>query len=289
VQKGDEIEVQEQGSKVIISTESPLAMGTKTMDITGMDRTTILLSIRSAYRQGYDTIELKYSKPVAKHLRTGEKKMISSIIYEEISRLVGVEIIQQRENSCLVKSISTVSFKDFNSILRRIFILLKDAFEDLLEGIKRGDRDLLGTIQERHDNITKFISYSIRLLNKKGYDDITDLTSFYHIVIRLEEITDVLKWTARDVLAMKKLKFSDKSLKLLADSCEGFKLYYDFFYKLDPMKVTKFYEIRNNTMRTLKDDRSKLSAAELMIVQNNIYILTILVAITETRIGIKSL
>ena len=288
IKKGAELDIQEQGNKLVISTDSMPELETKVIDVTGMDRSSIIFYLRSAYRRGYDTIEIVYNDPHATHLRTGDKVKVSSIVYEEVARLVGVEIIQQKENACVVKSISEPTAKDFNNVLRRIFILLNDVCTDIVEGIKTGNSNLLETIEERHDNITKFISYSMRLLNKKGYDVLTDITSLYAIVSTLEEMTDILKWVARDALKMKKVKFTDKSLSMISNVKKGFEQYYDLFYKFDSKKVVQLYENRHDTMSAFRNSLVKLPQNEIMVLSNATYILTLLVSITEVRMGLES-
>jgi phosphate uptake regulator len=287
VKKGNELDVKEQGNKVVISTESMPELETKMLDVTGMDRTSIVLYLRSAYRRGYDTIDLSYNEPTTTHLRTGQKMKISSVIHEEVSRLVGVEIIKQKGNSCLVKSISDASAKDFNNILRRVFILIEDVFTDIVEGIKTENANLLETVEEKYDNITKFISYSFRLLNKKGYEVLTDITSLYSIVASMEETIEILKWVARDALSMKKIKFTDKGLKLIEAVKEAFYQYYDLFYKFDNKKVVDLYENRHETLTKFKGSLAKIPIKEAMIIANMTHILTLIVTMTEIRMGIR--
>ncbi|MBW2972048.1 hypothetical protein KY359_03350 [Candidatus Woesearchaeota archaeon] len=288
IKKGMELDLQEQGSKMIVSTDSSPELETKVIDVTGMDRSSIIFYIRSSYRKGYDSIEIRYNEPISTHLRTGKTKKISSIIHEEIARLVGVEVIQQKENSCLVKSISESSAKDFSNILRRVFILLKDAFDEVIRGITTGNASLLETLEERHDNITKFISYSLRLLNKKGHAVMSDVTSFYQIVTSLEEITDILKWIARESLSMKSPKFDERAKKVMGQIAEAFNEYQDLFYKFDPKKVAKFYGTRHDAKTGFKAAMKKVSLEQALILRNALHILDILVSITEVRMGIEA-
>ncbi len=286
VKKGEELDIQEQGNKVIVSTDSTIELANKILDVSDMDRSTIIFYLRSTYRKGYDSIDIRYNKPESTHLRTGKTQKISSIVHEEISRLVGVEVIQQKETSCLVKSISEASTKDFSNILRRVFILLKDAFDELNNGISTGNTSQLETLEERHDNITKFISYSLRLLNKKGHSTMSDMTSYYQIVASLEEITDILKWVARETLSMKSPKFNDKSKKVMFQIAEAFSQYHDLFYKFDPKKVAAFYDTRHAAKAGFKLAIKKVTLEQALIMRNALHILDILVSITEVRMGI---
>src|SRR3989338_9424778 len=136
VKKGDDIEIEEDGSRLIVQTESVVELEKIEIDVSGLDRTSILYYIQSLYRVGYDEILVKFDDPYTIHLRTGEKKKVISVIHEIVNRLTGFEIVQQKENFCLIKDLSDISPKEFETALRRIFLLLIDVNKDLLEGVK---------------------------------------------------------------------------------------------------------------------------------------------------------
>ena len=74
-------------------------------------------------------------------------------------------MIEQKNDYCIIKDISGTSFKDFDNILRKIFLLIIDALNDMVLGIKNYDNVLLDEIEDKHDTITKFVSHCLRLLN----------------------------------------------------------------------------------------------------------------------------
>jgi phosphate uptake regulator len=283
IKKGAELELQEQGNKVVVSTDSMPELEAKVIDITGMDRSNIIFSLRGAYRKGYDEIELQYNNPYTVHLRTGEKQKVSAIIRDEISRLVGFEIIQQKENSCTLKSLSQASAKDFTNILRRIFLLLNDAFTDIMNGISTGNVALLETMEEKRYNITTFISYSFRLLNKRGGDIAVDPKGHFEVISSLEEITNILKWIARDAISLKRTKFTPKGKDIMEKVASGFKMYYDLFYKFDKDKIIRMYENRHDALDMLKSNMKKLPAEEVVILTRACYIFDILVRMTFSK------
>ena len=82
--------------------------------------------IRCLYRKGYDEIRVKFNKPTTKHHKIGKDVTVVSSIHKEVGRLNGLEVIQQKENFCLIKDISEGNIKEFDNVLRRIFLLLVD-------------------------------------------------------------------------------------------------------------------------------------------------------------------
>ena len=107
-----------------LSTERSKEIGNIEVNITGLDRDSLMYVIRCLYIKGYDEIKVIFDKPTAKHYRLGKEIGILGAIHEEVNRLSGIEIIQQRDNFCIIKDISESNIKDFDVVLRRIFIML---------------------------------------------------------------------------------------------------------------------------------------------------------------------
>ncbi len=170
--KGDTLYVGVEGSKLIVSTKEPMKIEKISVDVTKLDRTSTLLYIQSLYRFGYNEIEIIFNSPTTIHYRKNKQVSFSSVIHLIVNRLVGAEIIEESKTRILIKSITKETGEDFKVILRRAFLLLKEASASLLEGIKNNDMNLISTIEDKHDNINKFVTYSLRLLNMYGYPDV---------------------------------------------------------------------------------------------------------------------
>src|SRR3989344_7038203 len=92
VKKGDELDVEEEGSKIIVRTENEVPYNEIEIDVTNLDKSSIMHSIRGLYRCGYNTLKITFNKPLSIDYRTGETPSILSIIHEEVNRLAAVEI-----------------------------------------------------------------------------------------------------------------------------------------------------------------------------------------------------
>ncbi len=285
IKKGDELEVEMKGNKLEVSTEKDIQLEKITLDISGLDRTSIMYYIRSAYRRGYDLIEITFDKQAVMHFRTGKEVKVISIIHDEINRLLGVEIIQQKENFCVVKDISTSSFKDFDTILRRIFLLFLDAVNDIFKGMKTNDKFLVESIEEKHDSITRFISYALRLLNKIGFSEQHKNSLLYTIIVMIDKITDVIKYAARDFIE-NSIKLSKESQEVLDHIYQGFQLFYDSFYKYDKTKMTVMYENRDAAIRKIEKALPKMSKYEIILLSDLRQSLEYITAMTEARLSL---
>jgi phosphate uptake regulator len=254
-------------------------------DITGIDRTSILYVIRSAYKVGYDEIKLRFKTPQAIYYRFDRKEKVISVIHEEVNRLVGIEVVQQKEDFCIIKDISDPSPREFDNILRKVFLILNDASNDLIEAIEKNDAILLETIEEKHNSVTKFISYCLRLLNKrnKGGKDLL----LYHILSNLDKIMDALKYSARDINAIN-TGLKKETIKVLRQIAFSITKYHELFYKFDFSKVSSLYENRDNVIREIIRLSKKHPRKELLILEKAAAILELITDLTEAKMGLEN-
>ncbi|MBI2144699.1 phosphate uptake regulator PhoU [Candidatus Woesearchaeota archaeon] len=314
ISKGSELDVLEEGKRLIVNTDAsdgqkPLEVN---LDITGLDRTSIMYAIRSLYRLGYDTVNVRFDIPTTEYYKTGEKLNVISVIHTEVNRLIGFEIIEEKEKSCVIKDMEAVSMRDFDNVMRRIFLLVLDTSNDFVEGAKTLNASLLETIEEKHDTITKFASYCLRLLNKKGHYIQMKTAYQYHIIALLDKVADILKYAARDVRTNNK-RLSPKVVKLLEAVCKHLRMYYEFFYKYDKAKVIELGKSRYDINRMLQDCRMLCNVciaiaqsdkapriqahagkepdyvvtSEILLAANFSYVTEIVLDLTEARIALE--
>ena len=286
IQKGDELEVEERGNKIYVGTDKSQEAGSIEVNITDLDRDSFMFLIRSLYIRGYDEIKLVFNNPLTMHHRIGKKVTFLSQIHEEVNRLTGIEIIQQKENFCVLKVLSESSIKDFDLIFRRIFLLLTDASNDLVTGAVKGDKYLIESIEEKHNTITKFMASALRLLNKIGHPDYKNTPLFYYIIESLDTMNDILKETARSMISLKSSisKSAENIITMINGSLQDFsKLFYKFDFKL----VEKLSSERYKILRDLQALSKKSSKDEIVIVMNMERIIEVIYKVKVTRIALE--
>lgn len=286
IKKGDELEVEEEGNKIIIGTEKTQEPGNIEVDITGADRDFLLFLIRSLYVKGYNEIKLVFNNPLIDHHRLGKKVTVISEVHVEMNRLTGIEVIQQRENFCILKVLSESSIKDFDVILRRLFLLVRDAGDDLVKGAVEGDKYLVDTLEEKHDTITKFMASSLRLLNKFGHPNHKNTVLYYLIIEGLDNINDILKESARDILKLD-IKISKNCENILRRINNSFADYYTFFYKFDYSLVEKISTERYHILNDIRKLSKKLSPSELVLLASMERVIEQIIDLKVARIGLE--
>jgi phosphate uptake regulator len=286
LKKGDSLFVEEESNKLIISTDESVKLSKVSIDVTKLDRTSFLLYIQSLYRFGYSEIEILFDKPQTIYYRLGEEVSVSKTIHKIVNRLIGAEIIEEEKDRILIKHIIKESGEDFKVILRRIFLLLNEASETLLEGIKNQDIDMISTIEDKHDNINKFVSYCLRLLNKYGYPDVRKTSFYYHIIASIDKILDILKYNARDILKYEK-KFSSQTINIWSHINKSIRMYYEMFYNYDYQKINDLSKNRDYTKELLKENIKKIPNEEILYLTSMKQILEIILDLSDFRMGLE--
>src|SRR3989338_6119842 len=232
VKKGDELEIEEQGNSVVIKTAGSEKLDATEVDISGLDRDSLMFLLRALYIRGYDEIKMVFSKPVTEHYRLKKKINVISAIYDEVNRLSGIEVVQQKQSYCIIKDISGSSMKEFDVVLKRIFLIIADASEDMINGTKEKNYTLLESNQEKHDTITKFVAFNLRLLNKWGYPEHKKTTALYHILFSLDSMIDIIKEISREIIDYKIVP-SKSTYSFMLMTHEMVKVCCGLFYKFD--------------------------------------------------------
>ncbi len=286
LKKGDSVHINKEGNKLILSTEEAVKVEKISVDVTKLDRTSLLLYIQSLYRFGYNEIEVRFDKPTTLHHRSKKEVTVSSVIHKIVNRCVGAEVVEQTDKKMLIKHISGEAGEDFKVILRRIFLLLNETAESLLDGIKRNDPNTIAAIEEKHDNINNFVNYCLRLLNKYGYPDVKKTCLYYHVIASIDKIVDILKYNARNILNYKQ-KFNKDTVLIWEQINKSIRGYYDLFYKFDLTIVDKLSKNRDYTKNLLKNKVSKIPHKEILYLTSMKQILEIILDLTEFRMGLE--
>ena len=284
IKKGDELEVEVNGKKILISTDSSPPFSSMQVDVSKLERTSIVFLIRALYKKGYDEIRINYNTPTAHHYRTEKDVNVSTVIHQEVSRCPGLEVIEQKDNYFLLKAISVADPKELDNILRRTFILILDTNKDFVNACKINDRPLLESIEEKHDNATRFLNHSCRLITKRQSDSSTS-HFLYTIVSMLDKILDVMKDGARYMLVYNK-KIRPETAKILDFMCNSYETFYELFYKFNLDKVHQMNEDRERIHQEVQNTKN-IPKEEIQLLYDMHQSLELYRALTESRMAME--
>ena len=234
IKKGEEIEVEEKGNKIILTSEKSYQPNKKEIDA---EKYGLMLPrcIFALYKQGVDEVKLNFSS------KATLKRIQDSLGKETL----GYEIIDQGEHYCIIKSV-TGNLEDFNSILRRTFLMLMSMANDSLNYIKKQEYKHLKSVAFLELSNNRFTTTCRRLLNKKGSNEYEYVGPLYYIIEDLENLADEYKYLCTDLSEIdgKKFKVNPDVMDIYETTNNMLRTFYELFYKFDESKVAELAQQR---------------------------------------------
>ncbi|MBU0472027.1 MAG: phosphate uptake regulator PhoU, partial [Nanoarchaeota archaeon] len=255
VEKGDEIDVEEEEKRLIISTEK--ATKTEKIMLNTEELGTYDPSyIAYIYQAGIDEIRVNY-----------KNREVFKKLQEKITDLMGYEIVDQGENYVEIKNVSAALEEEFETILRRTFYILNELGKSSLEAIQNKKIEQLKDLLPLENSINKFTDFCKRVLNKRGYKDYRK-TQFYYVIIRdLEKIGDYYHKIIQHTIETK-TNYSKETTQLYQETNEFLELFHKLFYKFEKENATKFQEKKKELDKKAKELMKKVNKEELYIIFN---------------------
>jgi hypothetical protein len=282
INPGDEVDVFENSGSLTINGKQNGHDKSAVIEINGLSIPMLWRFFQSAYREGYNEIKLVYD-PSRKsydgvynyyasqfeYSRMGEKpseKPVLNMIQELVDRFIGIAIIDHGEGYCTIKEMGELTSKEFDTSLRRIFLLIIELFEKVIDLIKNnniGDITVCKIIHTMDINIDRFIDYCCRINNKINDSSFhKNKPIMFSTLFLLELLGDEFKYIGNHLSNSKKKV--DEIAEFAEIVKEHFEMYYHLFYKFDREGVIKFgkndFKIYNDHFKwkesTNKDVRS---------------------------------
>jgi len=257
---GDEVDVIENNGSLTVNGKQNNGHKSCTIDITGLKVPMIWRFFQGAYREGYTEIKLIYDQNKKgyesaynfyasqfNYSKMGEKSTERppvEMIQELVDRFIGIEIIDHGENYCTIKEMGELSSKEFESSLRRIFLLIIELFDKVIYLIKEnkvGDIAVCKTLHNMDINVDRFIDYCCRINNRIQDSSFQkNKPIMFSTLFLLELLGDEFKYIGLHLAKSK--KGVDELVNFAEKIKEHFEMYYHLFYKFDRAEVIKFGE-----------------------------------------------
>jgi phosphate uptake regulator len=299
VEAGNEIEVKEQEKSLIITTDGGSTLKRTVVDISGLDSLLIWRHLVSAYRAGYNEIIVKgiehssknlysaFSYNTLKYLKHEDILAMSPIetINACVNRLIGVEIMEQKENQCVIKEMSDVTGKEFDNALRRIFHLMTTEADEVEKGLE-GKTEGLKAIHIIDTNLDRFEDFCFRVLNILGYSDFRKTPVMHSLIFTLELIGDEFKKLAMHMLEEKKVgsKFIKELFQVQKAQLNRIN---GLFYSFNKRKAFEIYDEDRKGTELIARYYPKLSDYEKEILHHFKKIGIYVLSLTELRIDLE--
>jgi len=275
---GDEIEMEEHEKTLLLKTEGKSSvLAKKVIKIDNLTQSLIWRYIISAYRLGYDDIIIKFSDIEKVYdirlsslgvLEKKGKMGTIEVIQDVVSRCIGLEVIDQGDDFCIIKDLGETSEKEFDNTVRRIFLLLLSMAEDSLKGFKNIRKNLRQSVQSSDANIDRFEDFCLRVLNKRGYKEFNKTSIIYSIILLLEFIGDEYKRIAIHHSEMKDTRISQRLTDIYENVNKLLNLYYELFHKFNEGKAIEIYEFNDRLDKDIEASNLRLNDEEKEILHH---------------------
>lgn len=180
LKKGDEVFLEESEHKLVVHPSKSIAEKNYSIDVSSFSPEMCVSLISVLHKSGYDNIELL----------NGNQEGIKKIL-ERISLLINYEVLDHTSKRLWIKCITSDSFDDFDSLLRRTFNLTSHFAKLVFDALAKNPKELKNLLELEEIN-NKLTNYCHRLINKK---QLTPKDHYvYTIIWLLEKIGDSLKY-----------------------------------------------------------------------------------------------
>ncbi|MBD3309826.1 AbrB/MazE/SpoVT family DNA-binding domain-containing protein [Candidatus Woesearchaeota archaeon] len=225
---GDELEVESQGKSLILSAAKVTGPNKVVLDIKSKDMM-FKRYLNSLYQFGYDEIEVRC-----------EDELPLNLIESEAKEMIGCEIVSHTGKSCIIKSMATELSSEFDVMLKRMFLIIRMMFDEIVDEMQRKDcdKDKLQEIAGMEQINNRLVYFCQRVLNKKGYKEPSKTTFMAIILNELEQITDSLRDLSM-LLSESRDMVSKDTVRACAKLSELFRDLYGQFYSFDTKRVGK--------------------------------------------------
>jgi len=234
IKKGDELNVEPNGTKIIVACD--LKPQIERAEIKLKDYGILAPRVVHAlYKRGMDEIKIFLDS-------ADEFNELQKILSNET---VGLEIIEQGKNYCLVKNVSG-QIEGFENVLRRTFLLTCNLAEDGAKALHERHQESFSNLILLEKSNNKFTTLCRRYLNKYGSDAFDKIGPLYYIVEDIENIADEYKYLFQQLFALKsdQLKVSNAHVEIYQKISAMLRGFQEVFYKYDIAKLVEIAGLR---------------------------------------------
>ncbi len=243
-----EIILKEQDNSLIITPEktSKTVLSEISLDLQDFSKTIIKNLIFQPYRKGFDKITLNFNN----------KEQLKQI-QETSKTLLGFGIIEKTENKVILQNIAEPSSEQYEIILRRVFLQIKEESKTMLESIKEKN-NLLPNFEEQDIEIRKYTNYLRRVIIRNQVGGRRQSYMLFLLVSTLSYIHQAYLFLYKAFFQEPKV-ISKETLDIFNQVNTLFNALYESNYKKDLVKVVSIIDAKKNLIEKVIYNQLKIS------------------------------
>jgi phosphate uptake regulator len=185
LKSGDEVEVTEKGSELLISGHGKKEPREITISLNEENLAKRFFVM--PYVRGYDIIKICF-----------DSYKVLEFIQSHIDLMFGFEIIEQGPHLCKLKNVAESKPEEFESMLLRMFNICTSMLDELLGFVEKDDPDALKRIIITERTINRLDLYCRRMINMGDWgSEMRKAGSTYAVVRMLENLADMTAHIAK--------------------------------------------------------------------------------------------
>ena len=223
IKAGSDLFIERKGLKLLVSPSFSQKPPKRTeVDLRPFDHCLVNPILYNLYIRGDEEILFRFGDPKA-----------IRILNQRVHDLLGLEIIEQTPTTCTLKVLAQGETDQFDSILRRLFLILVGLAEDGHAALKAKNIPELDTVRLRENTVNTLVAYCLRMLNRRGGTDIQRSMHLYCLLNFFEQLGDAYARYYRDAGPIKPstINLNEKVTSLIRD-------FYELFYQFEPIKAS---------------------------------------------------
>lgn len=241
LKKGDGLEVDEQGPRLVLYPKSEAKLGRVSIDVSGTQPVTKRI-VAALYKAGYDEVEIAFQSQ-------DELAAVERTIRDEF---VGFEILSKTKGSLVAKAISQPVHEEFETLLRKVFLLLLEMGNECFRAINSGELGKLQLVADMDRDINRHVNFCRRTLNVIGHRVVGKIAPAYYMVEQLERIGDCYKHLCT-VLSKSEHVPSATLKNLLADANFTVRKFYELYYTFSLLGLAEFWKEKERVEKSVAE------------------------------------
>ncbi len=214
------IQVEKEGQDLFLRAPEQESRKSCSIDAHGYNERTLRNILNQHYRKGYIIITLNID---------GEEQL--EIIEDLCERtMLGFDVVQQSEESVTLEEIAAPSPDRFSTILRRLFLIIKQEGVRITDDMRAASFDA-EEAQSVKDKVDEYTNYCRRTLRQRFTRDDHAMIMLYKIVSRLSLIHHAYYYMQEQ--AQEYEQISARTVSLLEEANDMYDDFYTCLYQLD--------------------------------------------------------
>jgi phosphate uptake regulator len=191
--------------------------------------------LRRIYAAGYSKIEIAYSKPEQ-----------INYIRKSVSFLDGFEVIQSKNNSCILKNILKPEELNYRDLLEDIMWLIHSQLEIFKNSLSKGSTKDLKEIGGINNTLIKLAHLGRRILNIDCKQDVVILKDSFLLFTNLLYLSAYLNYASEELLK-KGVSLSPSEKELITETHKMYETLLYAYRNKDLQEIQNFFQKRNDT------------------------------------------